>query len=117
MSKYLGKKLKVTWNEELAKYYGIKISKVGYQIEQYDDENEDEGSLHFGCEITPIEGKTISRNIILKGAVLNKKGAILADSDPLRLYANEFYIEKLWSTGMLINLKGIYGLKFYIDAL
>ncbi len=115
MGRYVNKKLKVTWNEELAEYYGIKIDKVGYQIEQFSGENE--GSIDFGCEITPIEGKTISRNIILKGVVLNKKGAIIADSDSLILYADEFYIEKLWSTGMLIPLRGVYELKFYIDAL
>lgn len=116
MSKYLDKKLKVSWNKELAEYYGIKICKVGYQIIQYDDDD-NEGSLNFGCEITPVEGKTIPRDVILHGAIINEEGAIITDSDSLYLHKDEFYIEKLWSIGMLINLDSIYEFKIYIDAL
>ena len=77
----------------------------------------DEGSLDFGCEITPVEGKTIKQDIVLYGVVLDSKGRIICRSDSCRLYAENFYIEKLWSTGMCVNLKKLSEIKIYIEAL
>ena len=117
MGRYVNKKLKISWNEELAEHYGIVLSKAGYQVEKYGDDGSDEGSLDFGCEITPVEGKTIKQDIVLYGVVLDSKGRIICRSDSCRLYAKDFYIEKLWSTGMCVNLKKLSEIKIYIEAL
>ena len=112
MGRYVNKKLKISWNEELAEHYGIVLSKAGYQVEKYGDDESGEGSSDFGCEITPVEGKTIKQDV-----VLDSKGRIICRSDSCRLYAENFYIEKLWSTGMCVNLKKLSGIKIYIEAL
>ena len=117
MGRYVNKKLKISWNEELAEHYGIVLSKAGYQVEKYGDDGSDEGSLDFGCEITPVEGKTIKQAIVLYGVVLDSKGRIICRSDSCRLYAENFYVEKLWSTGMCVNLKKLSEIKVYIEAL
>ena len=92
------------------------MSKAGYQVEKYGDDESGEGSSDFGCEITPVEGKTIKQDIVLYGVVLDSKGRICR-SDSCRLYAENFYIEKLWSTGMCVNLKKMSEIKVYIEAL
>lgn len=38
MGRYVNKKLKISWNEELAEHYGIVLSKAGYQVEKYGDD-------------------------------------------------------------------------------
>lgn len=73
--------------------------------------------MDFGCEITPAKGKTIKQDIVLYGVVLDSKERIICRSDSCRLYAENFCIEKLWSTGMCVNLKKLSGIEVCIEAL